>query len=80
MGMRHSLSPVVLPAVTLTARNVEKGEGVAESIRNSTGNPNLDVRELELLSPDSVRAFAKGWLAWARPSCRDKASTISGPF
>ena len=50
-------------AVTLTARNLEKGEGVAESIRHSTGNPNLDVRELELLSPDSVRAFAKGWLA-----------------
>ena len=50
-------------AVTLTARNLEKGEAVAESIRQSTGNPNIDVGELELLSPDSVRAFAKAWLA-----------------
>jgi len=50
-------------AVTLTARNLEKGEGVAEAIRRSTGNPHIDVRELELLSPDSVRGFAKSWLA-----------------
>ena len=50
-------------AVTLTARNLEKGEGIAEQIRQSTGNPNIDVGELELLAPDSVRAFAKAWLA-----------------
>jgi NAD(P)-dependent dehydrogenase (short-subunit alcohol dehydrogenase family) len=50
-------------AVTLTARNLEKGEAVAERIRHSTGSPNIDVGELELLSPDSVRAFAKAWLA-----------------
>ena len=50
-------------AVTLTARDTTKGEGVAEAIRQSTGNPNVDVGELELLSPESVRAFAKRWLA-----------------
>ena len=50
-------------AVTLTARNLEKGEAVAETIRASTGNPHVDVAELELLDPESVRAFAKTWLA-----------------
>lgn len=50
-------------SVTLTARQMEKAESVAASIRESTGNPNVDVGELELLSPESVRAFAKGWLA-----------------
>jgi len=50
-------------AVTLTARNREKGEAVAESIRTSTGNPHVDVGELELLAPDSIHAFAKAWLA-----------------
>lgn len=50
-------------AVTLAARNVAKAEAVAESIRGSTGNPRIDVGELELSVPESVRAFARGWLA-----------------
>ena len=50
-------------AVTLTARDRAKGEAVAESIRASTGNPHVDVGELELLAPDRIRAFAKAWLA-----------------
>ncbi len=49
--------------VTITARDMAKGEAVAEKIRKSTGNPNIDVRELELSVPDSVRAFAAGYLA-----------------
>ncbi|MBW2266959.1 MAG: SDR family NAD(P)-dependent oxidoreductase [Deltaproteobacteria bacterium] len=50
-------------AVTLTARDLAKGAAVAESIRQSTGNAAVDVMELELSQPASVRAFAKGWLA-----------------
>jgi NAD(P)-dependent dehydrogenase (short-subunit alcohol dehydrogenase family) len=45
--------------VTLTARDVPKGEKAAEQIRKSTGNPKVDVMALELMSLDSVRAFAK---------------------
>lgn len=50
-------------AVTITARDIPKGEAVAESIRKSTGNAAVDVRALELGSPESIRQFAKGWLA-----------------
>ncbi len=45
--------------VTLTARDAAKGEGAAEAIRKSTGNPRVDVMSLELTSSDSIRAFAK---------------------
>jgi NAD(P)-dependent dehydrogenase (short-subunit alcohol dehydrogenase family) len=49
--------------VTLTARDVAKGEAAAEKIRKSTGNPRVDVIALELMSPESVRAFAKEFAA-----------------
>jgi NAD(P)-dependent dehydrogenase (short-subunit alcohol dehydrogenase family) len=49
-------------AVTLTARDLAKGQTVADAIRASTGNANVDVMELELQRPASVRAFAKAWL------------------
>lgn len=49
-------------AVTITARDMAKGESAAERIRQSTGNQDVDVAELELSVPDSVRAFAKNWL------------------
>lgn len=49
--------------VTLAVRNLEAGQAVAQSIRESTGNPNVDVGQLELSVPDSVRVFAKQWLA-----------------
>jgi len=49
-------------AVTLTARDVQKGEAVAAEVREATGNPHLEVRPLELGNPASIRAFAKGWL------------------
>jgi NAD(P)-dependent dehydrogenase (short-subunit alcohol dehydrogenase family) len=49
--------------VTLAARKLDKAGAVAESIRKSTGNPNVDVgAPLELMDPDSVRAFAEQWL------------------
>jgi NAD(P)-dependent dehydrogenase (short-subunit alcohol dehydrogenase family) len=39
-----------------------KAEGVAESIRASTGSDRIDLAQLELSSPESVRACAKDWL------------------
>jgi NAD(P)-dependent dehydrogenase (short-subunit alcohol dehydrogenase family) len=50
-------------AVTLAVRDQAKGDAAAERIRASTGNKNIDVGVLELSVPDSVRAFAKTWLA-----------------
>jgi NAD(P)-dependent dehydrogenase (short-subunit alcohol dehydrogenase family) len=52
--------------VTLTGRDTAKAEGVAETIRAAHPGAELDVRELALDRPDSVRAFAKGWLADGR--------------
>ncbi len=48
-------------AVTITARNREKGEAAAEQIRRSTGNPAVDVYSLELVDLESIRAFAVRW-------------------
>jgi NAD(P)-dependent dehydrogenase (short-subunit alcohol dehydrogenase family) len=50
-------------AVTLTARDVQKAEKVAADIRAATGNGDVSVMELELQRPESVRRFAKAWLA-----------------
>lgn len=50
-------------AVTIAARDPAKGEAAAAEIRASTGNQNIDVAQVELSVPDSVRAFAKKWLA-----------------
>jgi len=50
-------------SLTLAARDLEKLRGVVESIRSSTGNSNVELAELDLTSPASVRACAKGWLA-----------------
>ena len=49
--------------VTIAARNLEKANAAADGIRNSTGNDHVDVRELELVSAASVRAFAESWKA-----------------
>lgn len=49
--------------VVLTARDVPKGEAVAKEIRESTGNPAIEVEELELGSLASIRAFAERFLA-----------------
>jgi NAD(P)-dependent dehydrogenase (short-subunit alcohol dehydrogenase family) len=50
-------------AVVLTGRDVAKTEGVADGIRAATGNAAVSVMELHLESPESVRAFAKAFLA-----------------
>jgi NAD(P)-dependent dehydrogenase (short-subunit alcohol dehydrogenase family) len=49
--------------VILTARDVAKGEGVADAIRRSTGNARVSVESVELASLASVRAFADRFLA-----------------
>lgn len=48
-------------AVTLAVRDVAVGSTVAALITAETGNPNVDVRPLELTDPASVRAFVDGW-------------------
>ncbi|MDJ0878088.1 MAG: SDR family NAD(P)-dependent oxidoreductase [Halieaceae bacterium] len=50
-------------AVTLTARNMVRGEEVVADIRESTGNQAVDVMELELGSLASIRAFTDAYLA-----------------
>ncbi|MFN3230725.1 MAG: SDR family NAD(P)-dependent oxidoreductase [Alphaproteobacteria bacterium] len=49
-------------AVTIAARNVAKAQAAADKIKESTGNPNIDVLELELSVPDSVRKAAAEYL------------------
>lgn len=49
--------------VIVTARDTAKGEGVAASIRESTGNPKVAVESVELGSLASIRAFADRFLA-----------------
>ena len=49
-------------AISRAVRDMAKGEGVAESIRSSTGNDRIDLVQVELSSPDSVRACARSWL------------------
>jgi NAD(P)-dependent dehydrogenase (short-subunit alcohol dehydrogenase family) len=49
-------------AVVLTARDLAKGERVAEDIRKSTGNARVEVEELELASLASIRAFTDRFL------------------
>ena len=45
--------------VIITARDVPKGEAVAAEIRSSTGNPLVEVTELELGSLKNIRAFGE---------------------
>jgi len=50
-------------SLTLGVRDLEKGQVVADAIRSSTGNPSVELVQLDLTSPESVRACAKAWLA-----------------
>ena len=50
-------------AVTIAARDLTRAQAMADQIKESTANPNVDVGELELDKPYSVRAFAKNYLA-----------------
>ena len=46
--------------VILAGRNVERGESVAEAIRNETGNPGAEFLRIDLADLKSVRQFAEG--------------------
>ncbi len=50
-------------SVTITARDMARGEAVAAEIRESTGNSDVEVMELELGSLASIRRFAEAFLA-----------------
>ncbi len=50
-------------SVTIAARDMARAEKTAAGIRESTGNHQVDVGEMELDKPDSVRAFASDWLS-----------------
>ena len=50
-------------AVTIAARDVARAQAAADKIIASTGNAAVEVGELELDKPASVRAFAQQWLA-----------------
>lgn len=48
-------------SVTIAARRTDAADGVAEALRAETGNPNIDVRALDLSDLRSIRAFVAGW-------------------
>ncbi len=68
--------------VILTARNLEKGEGVAQGIRTSTGNDAVEVMDVELSSFNSIRAFAEKFLAKydALDLLINNAGVMASPF
>lgn len=49
--------------VTIAARDLTRARATAEDIKSSTGNVHIDVGELELDKPDSVRQFAADYLS-----------------
>jgi NAD(P)-dependent dehydrogenase (short-subunit alcohol dehydrogenase family) len=53
--------------VIVTARDLAKAEAAVKGIRESTGNPAVELEELELDSLASIRAFAKRFLARDEP-------------
>jgi len=48
-------------AITIAVRNTDVGWEVARRIMAETGNDRIDVRELELTDPASVRRFVENW-------------------
>ncbi len=47
--------------VILAVRNTDAGEQAAEDIRQTTGNQDIHVGQLDLSDLNSVRAFMRGW-------------------
>ena len=45
--------------VILACRNMEKGYAAVDAIKSETGNENIESRQLDLASLDSVRSFAE---------------------
>ena len=47
--------------VTIATRRPEAADPIAEALRQSTGNPAIEVRQLDLADLRSVRTFAAAW-------------------
>src|SRR5205085_507901 len=47
--------------ITLAVRRPEVAQSVAEDLRRATGNPGIEVRQLDLSDLRSVRAFVDEW-------------------
>ena len=54
-------------SVIILARDLKKAQEVADNIKESTGNKNIEIDELELGSLESVNAFVKRFLEKKRP-------------
>jgi retinol dehydrogenase-12 len=64
IGQSTALALAKLGAeVVIACRNLEKGERVAEAIRQESGNPDVSLHKLDLGSLQSVRASAEAYLA-----------------
>jgi NAD(P)-dependent dehydrogenase (short-subunit alcohol dehydrogenase family) len=48
-------------SITLAVRDTAAGEAVAQEIVATTGNPLVEVRQLDLADRASIEAFARGW-------------------
>jgi NAD(P)-dependent dehydrogenase (short-subunit alcohol dehydrogenase family) len=48
-------------SITLAVRDTVAGEDVAQEIVATTGNPLVEVRQLDLSSRESIEDFARGW-------------------
>lgn len=48
-------------AVTLAVRDLAAGARVAQEIKRATGSPRVEVRQLELTDPASIRRFVEAW-------------------
>lgn len=48
-------------SVTIAARRPDAAEGVAQTLRVETGNPNIEVRTLDLADLKSIRTFVAEW-------------------
>jgi NAD(P)-dependent dehydrogenase (short-subunit alcohol dehydrogenase family) len=48
-------------AVTLAVRDTDSGAKVAAQVAAETGNPKVDIRQLELTNPSSIASFVAGW-------------------
>jgi NAD(P)-dependent dehydrogenase (short-subunit alcohol dehydrogenase family) len=53
--------------VVIAARDTAKANDVAQALREDTGSPSVEARDLDLASLGSVRAFVEGYLAERRP-------------
>jgi NAD(P)-dependent dehydrogenase (short-subunit alcohol dehydrogenase family) len=66
--------------VIMASRNTEKGEAAADEIRASSPDAELEVRELDLASLASVRAFAEGFGEQRLDLLINNAGVMASPY